>query len=52
VGEWTSPTGPGKLIPGLPPVEVDAADKTKWRFHARQGVKIPRRQRVHADAVV
>ena len=44
---------PGKLIPGLATEwKVDPADKTKWRFTLRQGVKFHDGSDFNADAVV
>src|SRR4030088_2407436 len=44
---------PGKLVPGLATEwKVDDADKTKWRFKLRQGVKFHDGSDFNADAVV
>ena len=44
---------PGKLIPGLATQwKVDDADKTKWRFTLRQGVKFHDGSTFDADAVI
>ncbi|MBK5960695.1 ABC transporter substrate-binding protein [Rhodoplanes elegans] len=44
---------PGKLIPGLATGwEVDAADKKKWRFTLREGVKFHDGSTFDADAVI
>ena len=44
---------PGKLIPGLATEwKVDDADKTKWRFTLRQGVKFHDGSSFDADAVI
>jgi len=44
---------PGKLVPGLATEwKVDAADKTKWRFTLRRGVKFHDGSDFTADAVV
>src|ERR1700722_6869338 len=44
---------PGKLIPGLATEwKVDDADKTKWTFRLRQGVKFHDGSTFNADAVI
>src|SRR4051812_15069246 len=44
---------PGKLVPGLATEwKVDDADKTKWRFKLRQGVKFHDGSDFNADAVI
>jgi peptide/nickel transport system substrate-binding protein len=44
---------PGKLVPGLATEwKVDPADKTKWRFTLRQGVKFHDGSDFNADAVI
>src|SRR6202040_2090096 len=44
---------PGKLIPGLATEwKVDDADKTKWAFRLRQGVKFHDGSAFNADAVI
>ncbi len=44
---------PGKLVPGLATSwTVDAADKTKWRFALRPGVKFHDGSAFNADAVI
>ena len=44
---------PGKLVPGLATEwKVDEADKTKWRFSLRKGVKFHDGSEFNADAVI
>ena len=44
---------PGKLVPGLATEwKVDDADKTKWRFTLRKGVKFHDGSDFNADAVI
>src|SRR6201982_2112999 len=44
---------PGKLVPGLATEwKVDDADKTKWRFTLRKGVKFHDGSEFNADAVI
>src|SRR6202030_807918 len=44
---------PGKLVPGLATEwKVDDADKTKWRFSLRKGVKFHDGSDFNADAVI
>src|SRR5215813_7595048 len=44
---------PGKLVPGLATEwKVDDADKTKWRFALRKGVKFHDGSEFNADAVI
>src|SRR3954467_4403281 len=44
---------PGKLVPGLATDwKVDDADKTKWRFILRKGVKFHDGSEFNADAVI
>src|SRR4249920_2918878 len=44
---------PGKLVPGLATEwKVDDADKTKWVFRLRQGVKFHDGSAFNADAVI
>ena len=44
---------PGKLVPGLATEwKVDEADKKKWRFTLRQGVKFHDGSEFNADAVI
>jgi peptide/nickel transport system substrate-binding protein len=44
---------PGKLVPGLATEwKVDEADKTKWRFTLRKGVKFHDGSDFNADAVI
>ncbi|MGJ4880967.1 MULTISPECIES: ABC transporter substrate-binding protein [unclassified Bradyrhizobium] len=44
---------PGKLIPGLATEwKIDEADKTKWRFTLRKGVKFHDGSDFNADAVI
>ena len=44
---------PGKLVPGLATEwKVDDADKKKWRFTLRQGVKFHDGSDFNADAVI
>ncbi len=44
---------PGKLVPGLATAwEVDPADKTKWKFTLRKGVKFHDGSDFNADAVI
>src|SRR5262245_13371582 len=44
---------PGKRVPGLATEwKVDAADKTKWRFSLRKGVKFHDGSAFNADAVI
>src|ERR1700743_416369 len=44
---------PGKLVPGLATEwKVDEADKTKWRFTLRKGVKFHDGSTFDADAVI
>src|SRR5262245_25481671 len=44
---------PGKLVPGLATEwKVNDADKTKWRFSLRKGVKFHDGSQFNADAVI